>query len=93
MNDYKQRLAHYNDTECHHFATGGYVKNLWQPYEAPAATAPEYRIQLLSYYLPLIALVAAACELVGLSLWLSGPVVVWLLAEAVNNVEDTIDAN
>lgn len=94
MNDYKARLAHYNDTE-------------WVPvYErygmkdVEATTSYMHTVQrdarffnrltLLSYYIPLIALVAAALWLSVLPGVVIYAVVCGLATVAVNNVAEAL---
>lgn len=96
MNDYKQRLAHYNDTE-------------WDI--GRGATTPHYytcdedtdhlsyrqrdarffnRLTLLSWYIPLLVLVAIALWLSVLPGLAAGAILGGLLILAVNNVEEAL---
>jgi len=96
MSNYKQRLAHYNDTEWRQMA-----EYCMKDVEATTAYMQTVqrdarffnRLTLLSYYLPLIALVAAALwlsVLPGISIY---AVVCGLATVAINNVEEALDAN
>lgn len=90
MNDYKTRLAHYNDTEWQTMreycmkdvdATSDYIRTVRN----------ENRLTLLSYYIPLIALVAAALWLSVLPGVVIYAVVCGLATVAVNNVAEALE--
>ena len=103
MNDYKQRLAHYNDTE-----------HSRKMYDTMVALAPDSvifvdfhefdktynecqgywrsiaRLMLLSWYIPLLVLVLVALWLSVLPGVMAGAIMGGLLIVAVNNVEEVL---
>lgn len=94
MNDYKQRLAHYNDTEWQAMreycmkdveATSSYMRTVQR--DARFFN----RLTLLSWYLPLLVLVTVALWLTVLPGLAAGAILGGLLILAVNNVEEALD--
>lgn len=95
MSDYKQRLAHYNDTEWQAMyeycmkdveVTSSYMRTVQR--DARFFN----RLTLLPYYIPLLALVAVALWLSVLPGLVSWVVVMSLLKVATNNVEGALNA-
>lgn len=90
MNDYKQRLAHYNDTEVYEYCMKDVESTSSYMHTVQRDALFFNRLTLLSWYIPLLVLVAV-------TLWLSVlpgvaiyAVVCGLATIAINNVEEAL---